>query len=201
MTDDRKVIPLKTKYKKHLISTTPNDVRAAATATLGFILFMMVGLNFSFFQAEPNVDKSAGGRSLASVPPVIETEWRHNIEKINDKEAVAEIAKKPTSIESLNFGLLEGKYSIKVEGGRVTQIEFAHRDATYQPQAVQDRIQFIHKFADAFVPGFKLAQKSGVEKEDGGFKESYWVESSWGRTKFDFHLDEQKRLISLEVKK
>ena len=200
MTDDRKVIPLKTKYKKHLISTTPNDVRAAATATLGFILFIMVGLNFSFFHADPGVDKSVGGRSIASVPPVIETEWRHNIEKLNAKEISAETAKKPSSIDSLTFGLLEGKYSMKVDGGRVTQIEFSHHEA-HQPQALQDRLQFIQKYADAFVPGFKLAQKSGIEKVEGGFKETYRVESSWGETKFDFHLDEQKRLILLEVKK
>lgn len=199
MTDDRKVIPLKTKYKKNLLATTPNDVRAAATATLGFILFIMVGLNSSFFSSQ-EPQESSGARGIASVPQTVETEWRTQLKKLDAKKIVAEKAVKPTTMDSLSFGLLEGKYSMKVQGGRVTQIDFGQAESQ-QPKVLQDRIQFIHQFADVFVPGFKLAQKAGVEKENTGFKETYRVESEWGESWFDFHLDEHKRLISLEIKK
>ncbi len=199
MSNDRKVIPLKTKYKKHLVSTTPNDVRAAGVATLGLIIFMMVGLNSSLFSNSSD-SKDNNSRGIASVPAAIETEWRSNIQKLNTAEINSEAGKKPSRLDSLSFGLLEGKYSMKVEGGRVTQIEFDRGDQ-HQPQSLKDRIQFIHKFADVFVPGFKLAQKAGIEKTEDGYRETYRVDSAWGETWFDFHLDEQKRLISLDVKK
>ncbi|MBY0316764.1 MAG: hypothetical protein K2Q26_14680 [Bdellovibrionales bacterium] len=198
MSDDRKVIPLKTKYKKSLVSTTPNDVRAAATATLAFTLFLMVGLNSSLFSGSKEPQTNL--RGIASVSKGVETEWRENIEKLNSKEMVVESAKRPSPMDSLSFGLLEGKYSMKVQGGRITQIEF-DRNEKHQPKTLQDRIQFIHKFADVFVPGFKVAQKAGIEKVDTGFRETYRVDSAWGETWFDFQLDDQKRLISLEVKK
>lgn len=202
MSDDRKIIPFKKKFKKKLVSTSPNDMRAAATATLGFILFIMIGVNSAYFskivgsesEFQANVE-----RGLASVPKVMETQWKQNLKAIA-KEGVNEkqIARQPSTIDQLNFGMLQGQYSLQVKDGHVVSIRLNPDHA--EGKVLTDRLDFIHNYAEVLAPGLKLAKKISTETEVHGFKESYQIEGANGSQTMSFHLDNQQRLISVDVK-
>lgn len=199
MNDDRKVIPLNTKFKKQLVMTTPNDLRAAATGTIALLMFIMVGFNFSMFQVKPaeqaKYDQNVS-RGIASVPKLIEPQWERSLANLS-RGMIAQSGKKPTAIESLNFGYLEGRYSMNVEGGRIMQIKLSDDGA---PRAMMDRLAFIQKYSGALAPGFKAAEKVRIEASQVGFKELYKVETAKGSKMFEFQIDDQDRLVSLDIK-
>lgn len=199
--NDRKVIPLNAKFKKQSVKTTPNDLRAAATATIAFMLFLMVGFNFSMFQVdrEEQIAKaSSRARGIASVPKNIEPAWQKNLAQMNPS-MISHSARKPTALEALSFGSLEGKYAMRIDGGRITQIELSDMDRA-QPKVLSDRISFIQKNALALAPGFKAAEKVRVEASDIGTKEIYKVQTASGFKTFEFQIDGQDRFISLDIK-
>lgn len=201
MGDERKVIPLNAKFKKQMVRTTPNDLRAAAAGTIALILFLMVGFNFSFFDSKRDQQAQISSRvqrSIASVPSVVEPQWQRSLTQLK-KEMVTQTAPKPSAIDSLNFGLLEGKYSMQLRGGRITQISLAPLH-NVEPKSLGDRLRFIQQYAVAFAPDFKSAEKMRIEKSDEGVKEVYKVVTSRGAQTFEFMIDDQDRLLSLDVK-
>lgn len=201
MAKDRKVLPFTGKFKKQSPRLSENDRRAAATATIGFVLFLMVGFNFSLFEAKGlrQDDVSSGvRRGIASVPVAYEPQWRKNLAQINSK-IIAESSLRPSTIDKLNFGLLAGEYSMKIDRGHITKIEFAKAENT-APRLLGDRKEFLSEYAQAFVPGFKSVRKLASEQADKGFVENYEVISSKGSSTFKFHLDFDERFLSLDVK-
>lgn len=180
--------------------TTPNDVRAAATATIALVLFLMVGLNSRMFNAQENLQvesKEGFQRGIASVPKMIEPQWRKNLSGLN-KDMIAQSAHKPTPIESLNFGILEGKYAMQVQGGRVTLIEFADAH-NMNPKFLQDRMGFIQQFSTTLAPNLKSIEKLSYAKSGEGYKEVFKVMAD-EELYFEFQLDDKNRLLSLKIK-
>lgn len=201
MAKDRKVIPFTGKYKKALTRTTPNDLRAAATGTLGFILLLMIGLNFSLFETktfdQDSLNKNVR-RGIASVPKVFEPQWKRNIS--GEAESIhLKPARKPSPLDNLNFGLLEGKYSVHIEKGHVVNINFSE-STDVNPTPLSDRAQFIKEYSPVFISEFQSAAKIGSEQVGNGYKETYRVKSKKGESIFEFHLDQNNRLMSLSVK-
>jgi len=201
MDNERKVIPLNAKFKSNTIAATPGDVRAAATGTVAFILLLMVGFNFSMFEVKRSKQLELNQRmqrGIASVPRVIEPQWRRNLDKM-DASMVSKSAARPTLVDTLNFGVFEGNYSLKIEDGKVTNIAFANDKS--EPKTVNDRMGFIQKYAGAFAADFKAIEKMRVEKSQAGFKETYKVDTAQGSRVFEVEIDGQNRLLSLNITK
>jgi hypothetical protein len=198
---ERKVIPLNAKYKKQLLTTTPNDLRAAATGTIAFLLFLMVGFNYNMFEVKRTEQVAMNQkmeRGIASVPKLMDPQWQRSLSHMN-KDMIAQAGHKPTALESLNFGILEGKYAMRLEGGRLMQIELSDIDKD-QPKVLSDRMSFIQEYAKALAPGFKSVEKMRIEASAVGTKETYKVDTAQGTRYFEFQLDGQKRFISLDIK-
>jgi hypothetical protein len=196
---DRKVIPFTGKYKKPP-GYKQEELRKATTIGLVFMMFMMMAFNFSMFEAKLfQKDESASVlRGIASVPKAFEPQWKKNLSEINDK-MISESARKPTAVENLNFGVLEGKYTLKVLDGHVIQIDFAKLE-NREPHLLQDRSRFVSEYASAFMVGFRFIDRLATIKDAEGTKETFRVRSDKGESIFEFHLDPQDRFVSLSVK-
>lgn len=193
MSNSNNVIPFPGKPKKPK-RLSPEEQRRATTATIGFILFLMLGFNFSMFE----IRKENAQRGIASVPAEYGPLWKENLSHMN-KSKIARSAKKPSTVESLNFGPLAGQYAMRLEKGFITSIELAKSDNP-MPQTVSDRSALISEYATAFMPDFLSADQLKFERENDGYKETFRVFRKGGESMFEFHLDGQKRFVSLRIK-
>lgn len=200
MSDERKVIPFKKPFKKQLVKTTPNDLRAAATGTIAFILLLMVGLNFQIFEGSKEAQASrqmSMNRGLASVPKVLEPQWKKSLSELGEKEIVAK-GTRPSAIDSLTYGYLKGNYSFTVEKGVVKNIQFTNSSES-QPQVVSNTQKFLQDYSSAIVPKLDGILNSKREATDAGFKEVYSIQSEGSTKTVEFQLDKNNGLLGITV--
>ncbi|MCB9072740.1 MAG: hypothetical protein H6623_03895 [Bdellovibrionaceae bacterium] len=200
MSDDRKVIPINSKFKKQVIKTTPNDLRAAATGTLAFILLLMVGFNFQIF--ETNNQELAGGnvsqRGLASIHKSMDPQWTKSLSQLGSQN-IRYKGHRPSTLESLTYGYLQGNYSFNVEKGLVTNIQYSH-DGQGQPQKMLNGAQFIKQYADVLVPQYVGISGSKREVLPGGIKETYTLKTASDEKAIEFQLDRNNGLMAVTVR-
>ena len=200
MSDERKVIPFKKSFKKQLVRTTPNDLRAAATGTIAFILLLMVGLNFQIFEGSKEAQASRQmnmNRGLASVPKVLEPKWKKSLSELGEKEIVAK-GVRPSAIDSLTYGYLKGNYSFTVEKGVVKNIQFTNFNES-QPQVVSNTQKFLTDYSMAIVSKLDGILNSKREATPAGFKEVYSIQSEGATKTVEFQLDKNNGLLGITV--
>ncbi len=199
MKNERKVIPFTKPFKKNLVRTSINDVRAAATGTIAFILLMMVGFNFQMFQGSNVTEANAtqSQRGLASVPKVLAPQWKKSLSELGQKEMVQK-ASRPSAIDSLTYGYLKGNYSFTVEKGAVKSIHFSNASEA-QPQVVGDRQKFINDHASAIAPDLQSISSAQREVSEKGVREIYNLKTSTATKTVVFELDKNNGLIGIAV--
>ena len=112
-------------------------------------------------------------------------------------------AAKPSSIETLAFGQLEGKYAVRLENGKLAELEFS--DVTSQgdrPKHIDDRGVFLR-----FSPGFACQwltisrSASTPRSANGTTTEVYQLVNEVSRpvANVEFHLDAAGRMLSMRV--
>lgn len=200
MKKERKVIPFTKPFKKNLVRTTPNDLRAAATGTIAFILLLMVGFNFQMFQG-PNDQQASrtasAHRGLASVPKVLAPQWKKSLSELGQKEIVQK-GNRPSAVDNLTFGYLKGNYAFTVEKGVVKNIQFSNVSEA-QPQVVGDRQKFINDYAQALAPNLVGITSSKRESSENGYREIYSVKTSTATKTVEFQLDKNNGLLGITV--
>jgi hypothetical protein len=200
MSDERKVIQFKKPFKKQLVKTTPNDLRAAATGTIAFILLLMVGLNFQIFEGSKEAQahrQQSMNRGLASVPRVLEPRWKKSLSELGEKEMVVK-GMRPTAIDSLTYGYLKGNYSFTVEKGVIKNMQFSNVNES-QPQVVSNTQKFLNDYSSAIVPKFDSILSSKREVTQNGFKEVYNIQSEGTTKTVEFQLDKNNGLLGITV--
>lgn len=203
MSDKRNVIPFRKPFKKQMGRigrTTPNDLRAAATGTLAFILLLMVGFNFQIFEGSNEAQASRSQnmqRGLASVPKVLEPQWKKSLSELGSKEIVGQ-GSRPSAVDNLTYGYLKGNYSFTVEKGVVKNIQFSNSTEA-QPQVVNNRQKFINDYASAIVPNLEGIMSSKREMTNGGFKEIFNIKTSTSTKTVEFQLDKDNGLLGITV--
>ena len=197
-SNDRKVIPIRPQRKNSAESA--RELRAATAAgSLGFVMLLIAGLNFSLFQAHNDeVIAEKVQRSLASLPAAkVQPQWTQDLQKIN-KEMITQQAQKPSVTDTMVFGSLAGHYDIKTENGRVKEIRLSSASSK-DASIVRDRLEFIESFSSALAPGLSSVRKDSVAKNSKNKKEVYVVNSAEGESRFEFTMDRTNHLISLTV--
>jgi hypothetical protein len=201
MSNDRKVIPFRKKFKTHSVKTTPNDLRAAATGTLALILLLMVGFNFRVFESSPQVQANmptSAQRGLASVPQVMEPQWKKSLSELGAKSIHAK-AQKPSALDRLTYGYLQGNYAFTVDKGVVTNIRFSD-SSEGNPQKMASGAQFIQQFSDVLVPQFVGISTSKREATSTGFKEIYNLKTQSSEKIIELDLDQNNGLLGVAVR-
>ncbi len=198
---DRNVIPFK---GPHTEAQKARDAKAAtAMGTMGFVMLLIGGLNFTIFQAQnENTRQEKLQRSLASTMPQEEvqqpapTPWKQDLQKLN-REIITQQAQKPTIADSMAFGSLAGHYDIKTENGHVKEIRLSRSSKV--ASIIRDRFEFIETFASALAPGLSSIRKDSVVRTAKRKKEVYLVNSAQGESRIEFTMDKNNQLLSLTV--
>lgn len=182
--------------------------------------FMVVGLS----QMPTNIHQEVkGSRGIASIGPSGEFHkpevihgihrvprnavWEHALARQlgqKRKRDLASVGKRPTQMDRLLFGLLEGKYAVRREKGKIVEIEFSDTQRSGDlPKFINDRIGFIQENKALFPVDFKMIQKTETRKPGSQTpaRESYKLMDKVGQQtgQVHFHLDKYGRFLSMQV--
>lgn len=146
------------------------------------------------------------GRGIASVESVNglsrNTDWEHHLaDELAGKpyqRGLASIARKPTAEDDLLMGLLQGKYSVKFNNGKLKEIQFSN-SPDIEPRFVQQD-QFFKKYKE-MMPDYETTQKVSVEKKGGQTLEVYQLigKNQTPKASVVMTLDSKGRLLTMQV--
>lgn len=170
--------------------------KAVAALSIASVLIMTVFLN-QWVNSGPDSLANDGNRNIASYSPatvVKDVQWEHALAKtFASKDVKGQIAESPTLRDDLVFGYLEGKYGVKMAQGRIEALEFIDAQAGDQPLAIENKVEFLKKYASAF--GYKFSEV-GTANESGTYHLIGSGKEIIGQAKFK--LDDQGRVESLQ---
>ncbi|MBK7843255.1 MAG: FMN-binding protein [Bdellovibrionales bacterium] len=114
--------------------------------------------------------------------------------------APASVGTKPSVEDQLQFGLLEGKYAVKIRNGKLENIRFV--SLSEQPKYLVDRADFIDKYRGLIAPEFEEARLKDHTSSGRKTQETYaLVAGNRKVAEVSFELDLQDRLLNFAVHK
>lgn len=149
---------------KALVSSSPfaqlysEKNRAMVIGSLITVLVLFTVANDKIAQSSRATGHSdMASRSVASQNSVGSTnrdvDWENSmaqkIDLITSSRELASIGKRPTQLEDLQFGLLEGKYSLTMQGEKILKLEFSQGDRSQdRPKYITDRVAFLEDYRE-----------------------------------------------------
>lgn len=110
------------------------------------------------------------------------------------------LGRRPSSLDELALGFLEGKYSMRLERGKIQSLEFASGGATSDEPKYVDRVRFLEQMRELLPVRFdRLAKGQGDEPR----METYELlskDSDRAQANVEFRMDEMGRLLSMKVR-
>lgn len=170
-------------------------------------IFMAVGVaNHEIWNSGDLVDHKSESRSLASAPVslVRNTEWERAIaQKLSERRerVLASVSQRPTQIEKLRFGALEGKYALRMADGKISEIEFSDAQSVGDhPNFINDRVAFLMQNRVAFAVEFSRVERISEERSKNSRAEVYGLFNADGAKvgQVRFQLDERGRFIAMK---
>lgn len=114
--------------------------------------------------------------------------------------APASVGTKPSVEDQLQFGLLEGKYAVKIRNGKLENIRFV--SLSEQPKYLVDRADFIDKYRGLIAPEFEEARLKDHTSSGRKTQETYTLVAGNRKVaEVSFELDLQDRLLNFAVHK
>jgi len=192
---------------------TQQGRRVAVAASLILVFFVATVSNNIIFQEHAEVAgrSNLNSRSIASINGQaigqMHLDWEENLaERLSTPttRGIASLGRHPTIEEKLRFGLLEGKYAVRYENGKVREIEYTHfGEEKSFPKYVNDRVAFIKKYQKLLPVEPKTIVSTGSEIKSNRIHESYNLlnEGKVIVASIKFELDVHGRLLSMKVDK
>jgi hypothetical protein len=177
-----------------LVTLANNNLMSSVTADKS-----MIALQSS------SQETSQSSRGIASVSQASkETAIPENSQLVRDLanrdlSPKASLGHKPTNLERLAFGYLEGKYAVRLQHGLLKEIEISSGYAQDAKQ-MESLTAFIES-ERALLPQFDRPLKVSSEHEGANALETYQLvnEVSMPVAKVQFRLDDSGRLLSMHV--
>jgi hypothetical protein len=148
---------------------------------------------------------SAGNRAIASVPTGT-TDLEDHLVKELSKKTLSDstgVGHSPSSLESLAFGLLEGKYSIRLQNGKISELFFSQnsKDQGTAPKQIDNPEKFLDAHRELLPVAFDKSLKVLHQAKDGGVTETYELVNrvSLPVAKVEFKLDAGGGLLGMRV--
>lgn len=181
-----------------------------ATAILSVLVVISV-FNRNTFSTDKSVaelaSSSQGGsqensRQIASVPlgtsnseDSVTKEW--SLKTLDDQ---TKLGQDPSRVEQLTFGLLEGKYSVRLKDGKLNGFELT--DASSQPKMVANLQKFLAENKEILPVKFDTISIVKASKgEENVQKFALLSPESRRMAEVEFRLDSLGRLISMRINK
>lgn len=153
-------------------------------------------------QAEP----ARASRGIASVPTGT-SEAEDSLVKVLSKKELGShsLGRRPSSLETLAFGTLEGKYAIRLDHGKLAEVEFTATSGSDseadRPKHIQNRAEFINQNQELMPVAFDKAVWIDREKLGDSTTEVYQLVNEVSRpvATVEFKLDQAGRMLSMKV--
>lgn len=185
---------------------------AVSTSLLSIVILVTLANNNLMTSITPTTDEavptSFGGRSIASVPggsqiaaPSAASDTKLVKELANRVlSPTASLGQKPSALERLAFGYFEGKYAVRLQSGKIREIEFATENNPSDAKRIDNLTSFIESQRD-LLPEFARSVKVGDGREGNDQIKTFELvnEVSIPVAKVEFRVDEESRLLGLRV--
>ncbi len=158
-----------------------------------------------------NTAEPTQSRSIASVshrmPNSLSTSFEKSvIAKYTSETAisVARLGSRPSKIEGLAFGTLNGSYLISLASGKISSIKVAERaTANYNPQKIKSANSFLDQYKNVLSVEFKSASKTHEKlTSDLKLEEFDLINNNQQRVGVaTFTFDKDGYFISLQIEK
>jgi hypothetical protein len=176
-----------------------------ASGSLATILFLVTVMNLKMSHIEIPQTSSRSIASVSNWESTHASEWKTSFWKkavLAADRSIASIANKPTDLDQLRFGVLEGKYFIKLEAGKITELEFQESTgAPERPKYIEDKAGFLKTYGPLLAVDYESAQRTRRVVESGNIIEEYTLlgPKSSAVAKVEFKSDENGRLLSMKL--
>lgn len=176
---------------------------AVSTSLLSIVILVTLANN-SLLSNKTNEQTSSGSRSIASVSTGTSEMEDRLVAKLSqlDVNSEATLGRKPSSLEKLTLGQLEGKYAVRLQDGKLRELEFSesasHED---RPKYVVDREKFLNSNRELLPVAFDKTMKVESEQTDAGSLEVYQLinEFSMPVAQVEFRMDPAGRMLGMRV--
>jgi hypothetical protein len=174
---------------------------ALSTSLLSVVVLVTLANRNLMSNSVPQEIKSSRGiASVSTGTSDTEDSLVHSLAKHELDQA--SIGRQPSSIESLAFGQLEGKYAVRLANGKLAELEFS--DVTSQgdrPKHIDDRANFLDSHRDLLPVAYDKSIMIESQKSGEATLETYQLVNEVSRpvANVEFRLDSAGRMLSMRV--
>jgi hypothetical protein len=155
----------------------------------------MVAMNTHGVQSRSLASVGDAGRSLRDQR--FEKDLAKKLSKLSSRD-IASVGRAPSNEDRLRFGYLEGKYALRMNSGKISEIEFA--SSPDAPKYLNDRVEFLKSHKELMPVDFEVARNVSREVLPKSIQETYQlVQNDQVGAEVRFELDLYGRLISMKV--
>lgn len=192
---------------------------AVSTSLLSIVILVTLANNNLMTSISPtnevaaNEQSAPGGRSIASVSGGGSSTASLNenpalIQQLanRDLSPSASLGHLPSSVERLAFGVLEGKYAVRLQDGLIREIEFSGETGAQNARQEAKRIGNTASFIDGqkdLLPEYSHSVKVGDGREGVNEVETFQLvnQVSMPVAKVQVRMDGEGRLLGMKVSK
>ena len=178
---------------------------ALSTSLLSIVVLVTLA-NKNLMSSDAGAEPVRAGRGIASVPTGT-TDAEDSLVRVLAKKELSShaVGRRPSSLEKLSFGTLEGKYAVRLDNGKLAELEFSNNTGgdseTDRPKHIQNRAEFIDQNHELMPVAFDKAV--WIEREPSGesVTEIYQLVDKVSRPvgTVEFKLDSAGRMLSMKV--
>ena len=197
--------PQRKRTKKEKVNFEMEQRKITLAASIASILIVVTIANN---QLQSSKAKSEQTRAIANT--TINTndkdirKFEYDLADTLSEEAerdLASLGSRPTPIDELRFGLLEGKYSLRMNDGFISEIEFNETDKGDRPKYITNQKDFLNKHKQLFSGQFQSIVKVGEQILNNQVITRYMIlgENSKPLAQAEFNNDAFGRLMKLKI--
>lgn len=177
---------------------------ALSTSLLSIVILVTLANNNLMKSVDEDKAAQGGGRAIASVGASTVEETEGNKQLIQnlaqrDLSAAAKVGKKPSAIEKLAFEVLEGKYAVRLDDGKISEIEFSN--SSELPKPVATLMAFLESHRDLLPADFAKRVKVDRTEEGSQTTEIYQLVNQYSMpvAKVLLRMDAAGRVLAMRV--
>jgi hypothetical protein len=180
---------------------------AISTSLLSIVLLVTLANNNIMTRIPAPEEAPVATRGIASLSSLGQSEDTNHelVAELAQRELSesASVGRRPSSLDKLRFGTLEGKYAVRLHAdGKLHEIEFSDSAGSGdRPKHIADFAQFLESNREILPVEFDKSVRISSETEAGGSTETYQLVSrvSMPLAKVQFRTDAAGRLLAMRV--